>query len=361
MAPDCRVAPAAPAAAAAAAAAAAIDLRLPQRQARDDGEDRTGGHRTPRGSIGCSRFASPPADELIHTSLSFGLDGRSGTGGHEPPEPAPNAGKVGARSEASEDAGQPLGAHGGMEGTAVAFDPRQDEERSPGAHDAPEKVPAAMQGRAEERPAVEVKEIEGEEERWSERPTGKTTRQGCFIEPAEAVDDDELAVEHGRARLDLIGERREIGEASLSVDAVAADDAEERRAGCRTGCSSGDGDEDPEPTPERLEDVIRGVEGDRQEARLHRSQSGREGRELGRELEGELVGHGGDDGRPAAPILARSVPLPPCIARPAGVSGRGPSRSRYSNWSSVALPSPSRWGPRPPLLGGFDDEPFGSQ
>jgi hypothetical protein len=152
-----------------------------------------------------------------------------------------------------------------------------------------------VEGSTEEGSSVEVEEVEGEEDRRRSRSAGdagsasEARRQAVGVEPAGAVDDDDLAVEDGRAGGELIADRAELGEVGDPVDAVGVEEGE--GVGRARGVGAGDEGEDPEPTPERLEDVVRGVEGGGEGARQHRPQTPREVRRLGRQLEGKLVGH----------------------------------------------------------------------
>ena len=142
----------------------------------------------------------------------------------------------------------------------------------------------------QQRAAVEVEQVEGEERDRSPRLAGKATRELGVIRAPGRVDDDQLAIEDRRPRRDAHGQPGQLRQrrAHIATRRVAHDDV------AATGqVSRPDRHERALTAPPWLEQVLVRIERRRQRAREHRPQVRKIGQPVGLEAQRELVGHRG--------------------------------------------------------------------
>src|SRR5437867_989866 len=187
----------------------------------------------------------------------------------------------------SSDPVQALTGHRFEQRPPLGDDRRDRDDLVAGSEDLPQELPPAVERKAEERPPIEVEQVEGEERQRPPRCSRQPTRELVAIQPAVGVNDDDHAIEHGRPRLDAhrqagqVERRRTLGPVLRDEHHVAA----ARRVG------RSDQRQRPGATPHRLEEVLHGIEGIRQGPREHRSQPRGELRQPRLQPHRELIGH----------------------------------------------------------------------
>jgi hypothetical protein len=155
----------------------------------------------------------------------------------------------------------------------------------------PQQVPPLVERRRQERAAVEMEQVEGEERDRPATATGDPPGELVRVGSTGFVDRDELAVEDRRAGIDPDRHPGQLGQRRADVPPFAVDDPDISAAG---DLGRPHERERAKPAPRGFEQVDRRVErlGDR--SRKHRPQAVREvwqRRDLGFEPQRQLVAH----------------------------------------------------------------------
>ena len=219
--------------------------------ARTGAAPRSGPRRRPRRRPGASRRPGRRRDEPPQPAA----DARAGTG-------STAGGPASRRSPGRRPPRTAPGPRSAIAGTATTS--------SPGPQDPPERSRRRTSGWREQRPPVEVEQVEGEERDRPARLAAPAAGQLAGVGPAGGIDDDQLAVEDRRPGRDPDGQPGQLGQRRGRRRARR----HRRTATSPPPATLGRPDrrERPLAAPPRLEQVLVGVERLRRGARQHRPQ-----------------------------------------------------------------------------------------
>ena len=208
----------------------------------------------------------------------------------EPPQPAPDAGQVRTRALTGEHPGQTLGGHRVPQRAAFGCDGRHRDDLVAGSQDTPQRLVPPGQRLAEQRPAVDVKQVERQEGDGPSRASLEPCRHRGRIRAPRRIDDHEFPVQHRRPGIDPDGQASQLAQIPGEVGAILVNDADDPAPGQVGGAHV---DQRAAPAPPRLEQVLVRIEWLGEGPRQHRPEVGqaRQDRLLGLEPERELVGH----------------------------------------------------------------------
>ena len=262
-----------------------LSVRLLEGQAADQRQDRRGRR---FGRLGSGLGLCLCLGSGLCVCLAIGAGRCPGPRRHVPPQPAADAGQVGARSLPGQDPGDPLRDGCLEQRDTLGRDGGHRDDLVARPQDPPERLAAPHQRLRQQRPTVEMQHVECQERRGAPRRPAEPPRQLLGIGPSSGVDDDELPVEDRRPRRDPDRQAGQLGQQCRQVASFSVEDPDLATAGDVGGP---DHDQRPLAAPPRLEQVLVRIECGGQRARKHRPQVREIGQLVGLEAQRELVGH----------------------------------------------------------------------